>query len=157
MEGEGGDAGGGDEAGGGESGKLGDLASSAFGTSRARRRSDSRLAALAAMAAAFERRGSHRRALEAYDRMDPNDPRVAARKEEILTAAATRVQRVFRGHAARDALRASKERGKACGATISRARERRTDAARGAGKRSRATEGVETRAGTSITARGANR
>ena len=111
MEGEGGDAGGGDEAGGGESGKLGDLASSAFGTSRARRRSDARLAALAAMAAAFERRGSHRRALEAYDRMDPNDPRVAARKEEILTAAATRVQRVFRGHAARDALRA-KERGR---------------------------------------------
>ena len=43
--------------------------------------------------------------------MDPNDPRVAARKEEILTAAATRVQRVFRGHAARDALRA-KERGR---------------------------------------------
>ena len=53
--------------------------------------------------------------------MDPNDPRVAARKEEILTAAATRVQRVFRGHAARDALRASQGTRKACGATIRRA------------------------------------
>ena len=70
------------------------------------RRVATRAAALAAMAAAFERRGRHGRALEAYERMDPNDPRVAARKEEILTAAALRLQRVFRGHKAREALRA---------------------------------------------------
>ena len=75
------------------------------------RRVATRAAALAAMAAAFERRGRHGRALEAYGRMDPNDPRVAARMEEILTAAALRLQRVFRGHKAREALRA-KERGR---------------------------------------------
>ena len=89
--------------------------------------------------------------------MDPNDPRVAARKEEIATAAATRVQRVYRGHAARDARSARRNAEGAWCDNTAPARERRTDAARGAGKRSRATEGVETRAGTSITARGANR
>ena len=89
--------------------------------------------------------------------MDPNDPRVAARKEEIATAAATRACNASTADTRRETRSARRNAEGAWCDNTAPARERRTDAARGAGKRSRATEGVETRAGTSITARGANR
>jgi tetratricopeptide (TPR) repeat protein len=62
-------------------------------------------AALAGMASIYEKHGQPGRAYETYERMDDADPRVANRKREILTAAAVKLQRVFRGNKAREAMR----------------------------------------------------
>ena len=57
------------------------------------------------MASIYEKHGQPGRAYETYERMDDADPRVANRKREILTAAAVKLQRVFRGNKAREAMR----------------------------------------------------
>ena len=54
-----------------------------------------------AMAQMFEKHGQTSRAMAMYDKMDPNDPRVLKRKDEILLKCALRLQRAFRGHKAR--------------------------------------------------------
>ena len=53
------------------------------------------------MASMFEKHGQASRAMNIYDRMDPNDPRVKMRQNQILHNAALRLQRIFRGHQAR--------------------------------------------------------
>ena len=58
--------------------------------------------ALAAMAAIFESHGQSGRAMEVYASMDQTDPRVIQRQEEILTEAALKLQRTFRGRKARE-------------------------------------------------------
>jgi hypothetical protein len=58
--------------------------------------------ALGAMAAIFESHGQTGRAMEVYASMDQNDARVVKRQEEILTEAALKLQRTFRGKKARE-------------------------------------------------------
>lgn len=58
--------------------------------------------ALAAMAAIFESHGQSGRAMEVYASMDQQNPRVIQRQEEILTEAALKLQRTFRGKKARE-------------------------------------------------------
>ena len=60
--------------------------------------------ALAAMAAIFESHGQTGRAMEVYASMDQSDERVVTRQAEILTEAALKLQRTFRGKKARDAF-----------------------------------------------------
>jgi hypothetical protein len=54
------------------------------------------------MAAIFESHGQTGRAMEVYASMDQNDARVVKRQEEILTEAALKLQRTFRGKKARE-------------------------------------------------------
>ena len=60
--------------------------------------------ALAAMAAIFESHGQTGRAMEVYASMDQSDERVVTRQAEILTEAALKLQRTFRGKKAREAF-----------------------------------------------------
>ena len=60
--------------------------------------------ALAAMAAIFESHGQTGRAMEVYASMDQSDERVVQRQVEILTEAALKLQRTFRGKKAREAF-----------------------------------------------------
>ena len=56
------------------------------------------------MAAIFESHGQTGRAMEVYASMDQSDERVVTRQAEILTEAALKLQRTFRGKKARDAF-----------------------------------------------------
>ena len=60
--------------------------------------------ALASMAAIFESHGQTGRAMEVYAAMDQSDERVVERQTEILTEAALKLQRTFRGKKAREAF-----------------------------------------------------
>ena len=60
--------------------------------------------ALASMAAIFEGHGQTGRAMEVYAAMDQSDERVVERQTEILTEAALKLQRTFRGKKAREAF-----------------------------------------------------
>ena len=60
--------------------------------------------ALASMAAIFESHGQTGRAMEVYASMDQSDERVVRRQTEILTEAALKLQRTFRGKKAREAF-----------------------------------------------------
>ena len=49
----------------------------------------------------FEKHGQTSRAMQIYNNMDPNDPQVKLRSNQILHNAALKLQRIFRGHKAR--------------------------------------------------------
>ena len=53
------------------------------------------------MANIFEKTGMGSKAMDIYDKMDPNDPAVKHRQNQILHRAAIKMQAVFRGHQAR--------------------------------------------------------
>lgn len=56
------------------------------------------------MARMFEKHGQTSRANQIYDNMDPNDPYVKLRRNQILHDAALKLQRIFRGNQARKEL-----------------------------------------------------
>ena len=67
--------------------------------------------ALAAMAAIFESHGQTGRAMEVYASMDQSDERVVTRQAEILTEAALKLQRTFRGKRRATRLSGGEKRG----------------------------------------------
>mmetsp|Transcript_28847 Transcript_28847/g.94275 ORF Transcript_28847/g.94275 Transcript_28847/m.94275 type:complete len:258 (+) Transcript_28847:496-1269(+) len=56
------------------------------------------------LASLFEKTGRTGNAMALYDSMDPDDPKVKLRKNQILHNAALRLQRIFRGNQARKAM-----------------------------------------------------